>query len=153
MDMKRIPEVFNSIDLLWSEGAAYNIGFGNALKDWSAALAPGGLVVVSELSWLGESAPEEAVDFFRSGYPAMKSVRENMTIAEAAGYRRLATHTLPRSAWIDGYYEVLGPRAKSLLGHADGAVRELAAQTVKEIEVYDRSAESYGYVFFVLQHS
>src|SRR5918998_4972345 len=34
MDMKDIPDVFQHIDLLWSEGAAYNIGFSNALTVW-----------------------------------------------------------------------------------------------------------------------
>ena len=153
MNMKDIPDAFRSIDLLWSEGAAYNIGFGNALTTWSSALAAGGLVVVSELSWLKEQAPDEAREFFRSGYPAMKPAEENVEIAEAAGYRVLATHTLPRRGWIDGYYEVLGPRAKELLGHAEPAVRELAAETMKEIEVFDRADESYGYVFFVLQRN
>jgi hypothetical protein len=45
MDMKDIPQVFQGIDLLWSEGAAYNIGFANALATWAPALAPGGLRV------------------------------------------------------------------------------------------------------------
>src|SRR6266704_3820020 len=31
MDMKDIPRVFPTIDLLWAEGAAYNICFANAL--------------------------------------------------------------------------------------------------------------------------
>src|SRR5262245_35159484 len=37
MDMKDIPSVFPHIDLLWSEGAAYNIGFANALTLWASA--------------------------------------------------------------------------------------------------------------------
>lgn len=153
LNMKDIPSAFRGIDLLWSEGAAYNIGFGNALATWSSALAHGGLVVVSELCWLKEVPPAEVKEFFRSGYPAMKSAKENVACAEAAGYRVLATHTLPRSGWIDGYYEVLAPRAQALLGHEDHAVRELAAETVREIEVFDRADESYGYVFFVLQRA
>lgn len=32
MDMAAIPAVFSEIALLWSEGAAYNIGFANALR-------------------------------------------------------------------------------------------------------------------------
>ena len=35
MDMKDIPDIFPHIDLLWSEGAAYNIGFANALTLWA----------------------------------------------------------------------------------------------------------------------
>ena len=32
MNMQDIPSVFPTLDLLWSEGAAYNIGFANALS-------------------------------------------------------------------------------------------------------------------------
>src|SRR5262245_32969242 len=45
MDMKGIPQAFQDIDLLWSEGAAYNIGFPNALATWAPALAPAGFAV------------------------------------------------------------------------------------------------------------
>ena len=83
MNMQDIPSVFHDVDLLWSEGAAYNIGFGNALATWSWALTSGGLVVVSELSWLKEQAPAGAREFFRSGYPEMKSAQENVAIAES----------------------------------------------------------------------
>lgn len=38
MDMKDIPGLFHHIDLLWSEGAAYNIGFSNALTTWAPAI-------------------------------------------------------------------------------------------------------------------
>ncbi len=44
--------------MLWSEGAAYNIGFSNALATWAPALIPDGFGVVSELSWLKEQAPD-----------------------------------------------------------------------------------------------
>ena len=49
MDMKDIPSVFPIIDLLWAEGAAYNIGFTNALAIWAKAIKPNGFAVVSEL--------------------------------------------------------------------------------------------------------
>jgi SAM-dependent methyltransferase len=151
MDMKDIPQVFRDVDLLWSEGAAYNIGFADALAAWAPALRPGGFAAVSELSWLRVQAPDAAREFFRSAYPAMQSVEQNVAAAERAGYRVLATHTLPREAWVDGYYDVLGPRAKGLLGHPDPAVRDLAAGTVREVEVFESSEGSYGYVFYVLE--
>src|SRR5918997_6242100 len=46
MDMKDIPGVFQHIDLLWSEGAAYNIGFSNALSIWASAIDKSGFAVV-----------------------------------------------------------------------------------------------------------
>jgi cyclopropane fatty-acyl-phospholipid synthase-like methyltransferase len=153
MDMQAIPQTFRDIDLLWSEGAAYSIGFPNALTTWAPALAPGGLVVVSELSWLKEQAPEEVKEFFRSGYPDMRSVQDNIEVARNAGYKVITTHVLPKQAWVDGYYDTLGPRAKALLDHQDAAVRDFAAETVTEINVFDRSEDSYGYVFYALQCS
>jgi trans-aconitate methyltransferase len=153
MDMKDIPQVFQDIDLLWSEGAAYNIGFANALATWAPAMIPGGFAMVSELSWLRAQAPDAVREFFRSGYPAMQSVQHNVAVAEREGYKVLTTYTLPREAWVDGYYDILGPRAKALLDHPDLAVRDFAAETVREIEIFQCSEDSYGYVFYVLQRS
>jgi len=151
MDMKDIPQVFQDVDLLWSEGAAYNIGFPNALATWAPALTPDGFAVVSELSWLKESAPDAVREFFRTGYPDMRSVQHNARVAERAGYKVLTTYTLPRQTWVDGYYDVLAPRAKALLDHPDASVRDFASETVQEIEVFHCPDDSYGYVFYVLQ--
>ena len=90
-------------------------------------------------------------EFFVSGYPDMQSVRQNLAVAENAGYRVLATYTLPKEAWIEGYYDVLEPRAKALIDHPDSSVRDFAVETIKEIEVFESSEGSYGYVFYVLQ--
>lgn len=153
MDMRDIPEVFPSIDLLWSEGAAYNIGFANALTTWASAIPTDGFVVVSELSWLHDHVPDVVRDFFFSGYPAMRSVHHNRALAETAGYRVLTTYTLPRETWVEGYYDVLEPRARSLVTHRDAAVRDFAVAMLKEIDIFGRSEESYGYVFYVLQRA
>jgi trans-aconitate methyltransferase len=153
MDMKDIPRVFPRIDLLWAEGAAYNIGFANALATWSKAIQPNGFAVVTELCWLREKIPDAVKEFFRLGYPQMQSVPQNISIAEEAGYNIFNIYTLPQEAWVEGYYDVLEPRAKSLANHSDVAVREFAVETLKEIETFKISEDSYGYVFFLLQRS
>jgi SAM-dependent methyltransferase len=153
MDMKDIPIVFPTIDLLWSEGAAYNIGFANALRTWAKAIRPGGFAVVTELCWLSEEIPDPVSNFFRSAYPNMQSVPENIALAEDAGYKLFNTLTLPNEAWIKDYYDVLEPRAKSLVNHSDLAVENFAIETLNEIETFKIAEDSYGYVFFVLQRS
>ena len=150
MDMKDIPTVFHRIDLLWTEGAAYSIGFGKAFATWQSAIAPGGFAVASELTWL-RNPSGAAKEFFHLGYPDMQSVADNVATIEQAGYKVLTTHTLPAQAWTDGYYNVLGPRAREMLEHSDAAVRELAADTLREIEIFQQSDGSYGYVFYVGQ--
>lgn len=151
MDMANIPDIFQNIDLLWSEGAAYNIGFPHALKTWRSALKPGGFAVVSELSWLRDEIPSDVQEFFKAGYPDMRSADENRDVAENAGYTVLATHTLPRDTWVEGYYDILEPRARSLLDHPDKTVRDFAGETIEEIRIFNRSEDSYGYVFYVME--
>lgn len=151
MDMKDIPETFSQINLLWAEGAAYNIGFSNALTRWASAIRKNGFAVVSELSWLGEQVPDAVREFFHTGYPDMQSIPEIRAIAESAGFNVLTTHTLPSDAWVEGYYDILKPRATALANHSDSAVREFAVETLKEIEIFGASEGSLGYVFLVLQ--
>lgn len=151
MDMVDIPRTFREIDLLWSEGAAYNIGFPHALKTWYPAVKSHGFAVVSELSWLHDKVPAEVRQFFQAGYPDMRSADENRSIAQDAGYNVLSTHTLPREAWVEGYYDILEPRAKALLDHPDESVRAFAAETIEEIRIFGCSEDSYGYVFYVMQ--
>lgn len=153
MDMKDIPKVFQHIDLLWSEGAAYNIGFSTALTTWAPAINPDGFAVVSELSWLREQIPDAVREFFLSGYPDMQSVQQNIAVAETAGYKVRTTYTLPKESWVEGYYDILEPRAKALVDRPDPSVRSFAVDTVKEIEIFERSEDSYGYVFYALQRA
>jgi hypothetical protein len=152
MDMKDIPRVFPAIDLLWSEGSAYSIGFANALAAWAPALRPGGFCIVSELAWLRDDpVPALAQEFFSSAYPEMQHTSRNVAAAQAAGYAVIHTHTLPQDAWVEGYYDVLEARANALVRHPENAVRDFARETMKEIEVFRASEGSYGYVFYVLQ--
>ena len=151
MDMKDIPRVFPTIDLLWAEGAVYNIGFANALTTWAKAIKPNGFAVVTELCWLREQIPNAVREFFRSEYPDMQSVPQNIAVVEEAGYKIFNTYTLPKEAWVKDYYDVLEARAKSLLNHSDVVVRNFAVETLKEIETFKISEDSYGYVFYVLQ--
>jgi hypothetical protein len=83
----------------------------------------------------------------------MQSIQENRAAAEGAGYILLATHTLPSNTWVEDYYDVLEPRATALLAHPDPSVREFASGTIREIEIFHQSRDSYGYVFYVLQRS
>jgi trans-aconitate methyltransferase len=151
VSMNDIASLFPHIDLLWSEGAAYNIGFPNALTTWGSAINKGGCAVVSELSWVREEIPAAVREFFLSGYPGMRSMEQNVAVAKDAGYRLLTTYTLPDDTWVTGYYDILEPRAKTLMDHPDSPVRDFAIETMREIEIFRCSEGSYAYVFYVLQ--
>ena len=151
IDMKDIPATFPQIDLLWSEGAAYSIGFSNALNSWAPAINTGGFLVVSEMAWLHKKVPNVVKEFFQSVYPDMHTIKQICEIAETAGYQVLETFILPKETWVKDYYDILEPRAKNLLDHPDSSVRDFAADIIKEIKIFHCSEESYGYAFFILQ--
>jgi cyclopropane fatty-acyl-phospholipid synthase-like methyltransferase len=59
-DMHRLPFRAGSFDRIWSEGAAYVMGFDEALATWRSLAREGGYLVVSELSWFRPGPAWEA---------------------------------------------------------------------------------------------
>ena len=142
-----------SVDLLWSEGAVYFLGFEEGLCLWRPLLAPGGCIAVSECSWLTDNPPAEAAAFFGQGYPGMAAVAENIERARAAGFDVLDHFPLPPQAWWDDYYAPLEARMARLAPKADPALAAVIDETRREIALYRRHGDSYGYVFYLLRQS
>jgi len=140
-----------SVDLLWSEGAIYLLGFEDGLRRWRPWLAPGGLAAVTECTWLGEMRSAEVSAFWREAYPAMGSVADNLARAERAGFEVCDWFALPPSAWWDDYYTPLLQRIEDLAPHADPALAAVIAETEHEIDFYRRHHEVYGYVFYLMR--
>jgi hypothetical protein len=139
------------VDLIWSEGAVYHLGFEPAMRLFATVLRPGGCAAVSECTWLTDHPPEPAKGFFAAAYPAMATVQANRRAAEGAGLAVLHTFVLAPSAWTEGYYDLLEPRARELIRHADPPVREVAREALAEIDVFRAAGDSYGYVFYMLE--
>jgi ubiquinone/menaquinone biosynthesis C-methylase UbiE len=57
--MDDLPFGNQSLDAIWSEGAIYNVGFEHGVRMWGRFLKPGGILAVSELSWLTAERPSE----------------------------------------------------------------------------------------------
>ncbi|HYD29905.1 MAG TPA: class I SAM-dependent methyltransferase [Azospirillaceae bacterium] len=144
-----------SYDLIWSEGAIYIIGFADGLRRWRKWLTPGGVMAVTECSWLTDDRPQEAARFWAEGYPSMGTIDENRATAERQGYRVLDAFPLPSSAWWDGYYTPLAERVAAFREqHAgDAEWAEILDLTAMEIDLYRRFGDSYGYVFYLMRRT
>jgi ubiquinone/menaquinone biosynthesis C-methylase UbiE len=152
MSMTDMPFDDASFDLIWSEGAIYNMGFENGLRAWRRLLRTGGHVAVTEACFLVPEPAKQAADFWAESYPGMMDIEGCLEAARRAGYRVVDHLTLPESAWWDGYYVPLMARSEALrrkyandpdaLAHID--------RGVLECELYRDHSASYGYVFFVL---
>lgn len=64
-DMTKLQIQEESADLIWSEGAIYNIGFKKGLHKWRRFLKRGGYIAVSEAIWFTEQRPKEVEDFWK----------------------------------------------------------------------------------------
>jgi ubiquinone/menaquinone biosynthesis C-methylase UbiE len=151
-DMRNLQFKTKTFDVVWSEGAIYNIGFKAGLKIWKPLLKKGGYVAVTELVWLRSDAPDDLRDFWKKGYPQMNDIQRNLTDLQAAGYNPVDHFTLPESAWWD-YYLPIRKRVMHLKEVYKNNVEALKILEVElmEIELYLRYSDYYGYVFFIGQ--
>lgn len=140
-----------SFDLIWCEGAAYIIGVEDALRAWKPLLKAGGRLALSEAAWLRPDPPEESRRFWQA-YPAMTDVEGNRARVRAAGYRLLGDFVLPVEAWMDDYYEPMRHRIRELEHRYAGDPAALAVlhKEAKEIEIFERHGDGYGYLFLVM---
>ena len=150
--MDDLPNRDESFDLLWSEGAIYNIGFGNGLRAWRRLLRQGASLAVSEATWLTDDAPERIQSFWDTHYPAMQSHEANELAVAEAGYRLLGSFVLPEAAWWEDYYAPIDERIAALRKERndDGWVTALEAAEEESSIVRDCDS-SFGYVFYVMQ--
>ncbi|MEA3276845.1 MAG: class I SAM-dependent methyltransferase [Pseudomonadota bacterium] len=151
-DMHCLPFRDGSFDLIWSEGAAYIMGFDKALTTWRALARPGGYLVVSELSWFRPDPPAEISDFWERHYPSIRGVDENLAAAQNAGWTGVGNFPLPAEAW-DRYHAPLKHRLAAFRRSYvhDPAAQAVADMTEREISLMARYADFCGYELFVLR--
>ncbi len=152
-DMAAPPVRIQSQDLVWSEGAIYNLGVTSALTTWRSLLRPGGAVAFTEPVWLVDAPPPEIADWWLAEYPALTDDRGVRAQVEAAGFATVTSFVLPPSAWWDQYYEPMGARVDDLRARLpeDETADEVASIAEREIDQFRRFSDCYSYAFFVVQ--
>ncbi len=138
-------------DLIWSEGAIYNIGFERGMKEWNKFLKKGGYIAVTEASWFTEERPEEINSYWQAAYPEIDTISNKMDQLQKAGYVPVASFILSENCWIENYYV---PQSKVqddfLKKHAGNETAEgLISELRHEVEMYNKYKEFYGYVFYI----
>ncbi len=150
-DMGNLDWESGTIDLLWSEGAAYNITFGGALKAWRPLMAFNGIAVISEMNYFTSDVPEPAKIFMQNAYPAIKTEPENADIINSSGFEVLGIHRLPSNAWWDNYYGPLRNNIDSFKNSNDDIMQSVISETEKEIKFFEEYEEFYGYSFYIMK--
>jgi SAM-dependent methyltransferase len=140
-----------SLDLIWSEGAIYNIGFERGVNEWRNYLKKGGYIAVTEASWFTDDRPAEINDFWNAAYPEIDTIPVKIGQLQKAGYIPVATFCLPEYCWTTNFYEPqVAAQELFLKKYPDNpTARELIANERREAELYKKYKDYYGYVFYI----
>ena len=154
-DMTALDFAPERFDLIWSEGAIYIMGFEQGLRQWGKLLKPGGYIAVSELTWLVENPPEAVRAFWSEGYPAMRTVNDNLAVIKACGYQPTGHFTLPASNWWQDYYNPIAAKLPAFRTkhHGNPAAQAAADMEQAEMALYRKHADVYGYVFYTMRRA
>ncbi len=147
--METLPFDSASLDAIWSEGAIYNIGFNNGIQSFHRFLKPGGILAVSELTWLTDQRPAELEAHWAQEYPEVATASTKMAQLEAAGYTPIGYFALSPKSWLDHYYRPLQARFPDFLARNNNSAtaQAIVASEEYEIALYERHVDfiSYGY--------
>ena len=150
--MDELPFSPESMDLIWSEGAIYLMGFHKGIGYWRQFLKPGGYLAVSEITWLQEDRPEKIDRFWREAYPEIDTAEAKITQLEKAGYRVEGYFFLSPESWQAYYKEVEGGFADFLERHGNTkAAQAVVEDFSKEMALYAEFKKYYSYGFYIAQ--
>lgn len=149
--MDNLPFQHEELDLIWSEGAIYNIGFERGLNEWRKFLKTGGYVAVTEASWFTGERPDEINRFWIEAYPEIDTISNKVAIMQKAGYIPVATFILPEDCWTDHFYVLQAAVQEAFLKKYAGntTAEGLVAYQQHEAQLYARYKAYYGYVFYI----
>jgi len=154
-DMANLEQPPASFDLVWSEGALYNIGMENALPVCHRLLRPGGYLAFTDAVWRKENPPPEVKASFEDDYPTMGRVPDVLAAIGRHGFSLVDLFTLPDEAWWDEFYAPMQRRIKELRGKYahDGDALAALDELAQEPEMHKTYSDYYAYEFFVARRA
>lgn len=149
--MDVLPFQEETFDLIWSEGAIYNMGFEKGIKEWRPFLKKGGFLAVSEITWITPTRPQEIEDYWNSHYPEIAMASEKSSILEKNGWSLTGYFMLNTSSWLDNYYAPIEANFENFLKRHDQSASAKAIVTAykEEIQWFRRYKDFYNYGFYI----
>jgi SAM-dependent methyltransferase len=150
-DMGSLDWEPESIGLLWSEGAAYNLTFEGALKAWRPLMASNGIAVISEMNYFTSEVPEPVRVYMQNAYPTIGTESENSVHVNSSGFEIMGIHRLPSKAWWDNYYGPLRENMNSLKHSKEVIMQSVINETEEEMKLFEEHEKHYGYSFYIMK--
>ena len=153
-DMAFLPFAEKSFDIVWSEGAAYTIGFEKAVTKWKHLLKNGGYVAISDMVKFVKSLPEEVETFWKNENLVLSLPEQHLEILCENGFSEVEYFTLPQQCWSN-YYTPLQEKIAQMKNRYrnDETASTIFASTLEEMKMIDRWNHVYGYAFFTAKRT
>ncbi|MCW9045410.1 MAG: class I SAM-dependent methyltransferase [Alphaproteobacteria bacterium] len=151
--MEQLPFVEGEYDVLWSEGAIYNMGFEKGLNEWRRFLKPAGVLVVSEITWITNTRPPEVQKYWEAQYPEIATASSKIEILEESGYSPIGYFVLPENCWLENYYRPLQDGFPDFLARQKDNERatSIIEAEKEEVAFYEKYKSYYSYGVYVAQ--
>ena len=140
-----------TIDLIWSEGAAYNITFKGALEAWRPLLVVNGIAVISEMNYFSDDVSETVTRYMKNAYPEIKTESRNVDLINSSGFEVLGVHRLPSYAWWDNYYDPLREKINVVRNSDDKVIQAVISETEEEMRFFKEHDKDYGYTYYIMR--
>ena len=150
--MEELPFDHGSLDVMWSEGAIYTMGFAKGVTSFKRFLKPGGILALSEITWLTRERPAEIQQHWDAEYPEIATASEKIGVLEDRGFVLKGYFPLPESGWIENYYTPLeNSFAGFIAKHESEEARSIVEAEKAEIALYKKYRAYYSYGFYIAQ--
>ena len=133
--MDALPFADEEFDVIWSEGAIYNMGFEAGVSAWRRFLKPGGKLIVSEITWLTADRSSELQSHWDAEYPEIDIASAKSASSNGMATFRKAIFICPRAA---GSTITTGPCKTGLMPSSNemvGAIRQGKLSNVKRLKL------------------
>ncbi|MCK5824522.1 MAG: methyltransferase domain-containing protein [Ichthyobacteriaceae bacterium] len=149
--MEDLPFGNEEFDIIWSEGAIYNMGFEKGVKEWKDYLKAGGYLAVSEITWITNSRPYEIEEHWNNEYPEIDIASNKIKILEQNGFSPIGYFVLPERSWINNYYQPIEERIDSFLKkHSNSEIaKSIVDGEIEEIRKYKKYKDFFSYGFYI----
>ena len=143
----------SSFDLIWSEGALYNIGIPWALSICAGLLRKGGYLVFTDAVWCNANPPDSVKAIFESNFPTMGSVADLVSLIQSSSFELLDHFPLPPEAWWGNFYTPMERIIEESRGkYADDLeALEILKQLGLELVAHRKNSDYYDYEFFIMR--
>ena len=145
-----LPFDNEELDLVWAESVVNEIGFEYALKQWNKYIKKGGYIGLCSYCWLTDDPPGIIAEYWKNTSKEIEPISCRIKQILNNGFIPVAHFIMPDECWWNYFCPMEDNFDRFLEKHPDDfAAKKLIEQIDKEISLFERYGECYGYVFFI----